>query len=108
MPDDEYVEAIQKTVEAIRSRIAALNADCRRRAAELRPISDEVQATLDMDGYLEELYIEPTTLTRYTHIELEDLITDVLRASSERIREVFREVHEQHLGPESPMHELLQ
>jgi DNA-binding protein YbaB len=105
--DADTVEAYEKSIQAIRTRLAELNTDWRRRAAALRPINDDVQAVLDSDGFIEDLYIDPTALTRYTHIELEDLITEVLRDSGERLREVILETSEQHTGPESPLGELL-
>jgi DNA-binding protein YbaB len=105
--DADTVEAYEKSIQAIRTRLAELDTDWRRRAAALRPINDDVQAVLDSDGFIEDLYIDPTALTRYTHIELEDLITEVLRDSSERLREVILETSEQHTGPESPLGELL-
>jgi hypothetical protein len=108
MTDDEYVAAYEKDLQAVRARLAEFHADCKRRAGELGPISDEVQATFDVDGYLENLYIEPTALTRHTYIELEDLITDVLRASNERMRDAMREVIGLHIGPDAPVHEYLQ
>lgn len=108
LSDDEVVAAYEKSIQAVRARLADLETEWRRRAAALGPINDDVQAVLDKDGFIEDLYIEPSALTRYTHIELEDLITDVLRDSSERLREVILETSEQHTSPESPLGELLQ
>lgn len=108
LSDDEVVAAYEKSIQAVRARLAALEDEWRRRAAALGPINDDVQAVLDKDGFIEDLYIEPTVLTRYTAIELEDLISDVLRDSSERLREVILETSEHHTSPESPLGELLQ
>jgi hypothetical protein len=42
---------------------------------------DVVAVKLDGDGYLRDMFIEPTALTSHTHTGLEHLITDVLRDS---------------------------
>ena len=59
---------------------------------ERDPISDVVVASFDRDGYLRDLFIEPTALTDYTHTGLEDLITAVLRDGNERLREACNAV----------------
>nr|WP_156770624.1 hypothetical protein [Mycobacterium gordonae] len=106
--DADAVAAIEKQIEMVRAALAEFNADCQRRANELGPFGEEVQVTIERDGYIEDLYIDPTVLTRYTHIELEDLITDVLRGGSERMYTVLNEAFDQHIGPEdSPVRELL-
>lgn len=106
--DEELVAAYEKQIEMVRAALAEFNADCQRRADELGPFGEEVQVTIERDGYIEDLYIDPTALTRYTHIELEDLITDVLRGGSERMYAVLMEAFHQHIGPEdSPVRELL-
>jgi hypothetical protein len=84
MTDDEYVAAIDEGVRATLARAAEFNAAIQR-AIELDPISDQVVATLDGDGYPHDLFIEPTALTSHSHTELEDLITDVLRDSNVRL-----------------------
>jgi len=65
-----------------------------------------VVATLDGDGYLRDLFIEPTALTSHTHTELEDLITDVLRDSNVRLREVVMEAISRYWGENSAWHDL--
>lgn len=108
VPYEERYAAYMKQIEMVRAALAEFNADCQRRADDLGPFGDEVQATIERDGYIEDLYIEPTTLTRYTHIELEDLITDVLRGGTERMHAVMNEAFDQHIGPQdSPVRELL-
>ncbi|WP_156296859.1 hypothetical protein [Mycobacterium paragordonae] len=107
--DADPVAALEKQIEMVRAALAEFNADCQRRADDLGPFGEEVQVTIERDGYIEDLYIDPTALTRYTHIELEDLITDVLRGGSERMLTVLNEAFDQHIGPsDSPVRELLQ
>jgi DNA-binding protein YbaB len=65
-----------------------------------------VGVKLDGDGYLRDMFIEPTALTTHTHTELEDLITDVLRDSHVRLREVVLEVFNRYWGPDSSWGEL--
>jgi hypothetical protein len=103
--DDEYVAAIEEGVRATRALTAEFNA-AMQRAIELDPISDQVVATLDGDGYLRDLFIEPTALTSHTHTELEDLITDVLRDSNVRLREVVMEAVSRFWGENSAWHDL--
>jgi hypothetical protein len=98
--DEEYVAAIEEAVRATRARAAEFNAAIQR-AIELDPISDLVVATLDGDGYLRDLFIEPTALTSHTYIELENLITEVLRDSNVRLREVVTEAVNRYWGADS-------
>jgi DNA-binding protein YbaB len=103
--DEEYVAAIEEGVRATRARAAEFNAAIQR-AIELDPISDLVVATLDGDGYLRDLFIEPTALTSHTYIELEDLITEVLRDSNVRLREVVMEAVNRYWGADSSWNDL--
>ena len=105
MTDEEYVAAIEEGVRATRARAAEFNAAIQR-AIELGPISDLVAATLDGDGYLGDLFIEPTALTSHTYTELEDLITEVLRDSNARLREVVLEAVNRYWGVDSSWHGL--
>jgi hypothetical protein len=103
--DDEYVAAIEEGVRATRALMAEFNA-AMQQAIELDPISDQVVAILDGDGYLRDLFIEPTALTGHTHTELEDLITDVLRDSNVRLREVVMEIFNRYWGADSSWREV--
>jgi hypothetical protein len=105
MTDEEYVAAIVEGVRATRARAAEFNAAVER-AIELDPISDVVAVKLDRDGYLRDLFIEPTALTSHTHTELEDLITDVLRDSHVRLREVVTEIFNRYWGADSSWHDM--
>jgi hypothetical protein len=98
--DDEYVEAIKEALRETRARAAQFTA-ATQKAIELDPISDLVVATFDGDGYLNDLFIDPTALTRYTHTELEDLLTEVLRDSTLRLREVVSESIDRYFGADS-------
>ena len=73
---------------------------------EQDPISDVVVATFDGDGYLCDLFIEPTALADFTHTGLEDLITEVLSEGTQRLREVAQAAIDRYWGPESSWQEL--
>ena len=105
MTDEEYVAAIIEGVRDTRARAAEFNAAVER-AIELDPISDLVAVKLDGDGYLRDMFIEPTALTSHTHTELEHLITVVLRDSHVRLREVVLEVFNRYWGPDSSWPEI--
>ena len=105
MTDEEYVAAIIEGVRDTRARAAEFNAAVER-AIELDPISDLVAVKLDGDGYLRDMFIEPTALTTHTHTELEDLITVVLRDSHVRLREVVLEALNRYWGPDSSWREI--
>ena len=105
MTDEEYVAAIIEGVRDTRARAAEFNAAVER-AIELDPISDLVAVKLDGDGYLRDMFIEPTALTSHTHTELEDLITVVLRDSHVRLREVVLEVFNRYWGADSSWREI--
>ena len=105
MTDEEYVAAIIEGVRATRARAAEFNAAVER-AIELDPVSDVVAVKLDGDGYLRDMFIEPTALTSHTHTELEHLITDVLRDSNVRLREVVMEIFNRYWGADSSWHDM--
>ena len=100
MTDEEYVAAIEEGLRVTRARAAEFKASTQK-AIELDPISDQVVASFDGDGYLHDLFIAPTALTSYTYTELEELITEVLRDSTYRLREVVREAFDRYFGPDS-------
>ncbi len=52
------------------------------------------------------MFIEPTALTSHTHTELEDLITNVLRDSHVRLREVVIEALNRYWGLDSSWPEI--
>lgn len=107
MSDEEHTAAVNKHCQMVLTAVAAYYADCERRAQELGPFGQDVQATFDRNGYLTDLYIDPTALTRYTHVELEDVITDTLRGGAERLAAVQNEAWYDHYEAEgAPIREL--
>ena len=93
MKGDVY-EAFQQELEEVRGRIAAFMLALE--GIEVDSTSDDVVARFDSDGFLADLYIDPTAMRKYTHIELEELVTDVLRGTEKHMEEAVRELIEQH------------
>ena len=101
----ERIAAVDQGLRVTRELMAELNTAVQN-MRERDPISDVVVASFDRDGYLRDLFIEPTALTDYTHTGLEDLITEVLRDGNERLREASNAVIDRYWGRESSWHEL--
>ena len=85
-PQDR-IAAVDQGLRVTRALVAELNTAAHN-MREQDPISDVVVATFDGDGYLCDLFIEPTALADFTHTGLEDLITEVLSEGTQRLREV--------------------
>jgi hypothetical protein len=90
----DVYEEYQQELEAVKNRIAAFMVALER--IKVDPINDDVVATFDSDGYLADLYIDPTAMRRYTNVELEELIGDVLRGTEKQMNEAVRELIEQY------------
>ena len=88
------VYELQQELEDGRGRIAAFLLALEH--MEVDPISDDVVAKFDSDGYLDDLWIDPTAMRRYTNVELEGLITDVLQRTERGMEEAVRGLLEEH------------
>lgn len=103
MSDKDRVEAIQQGLRVTRGLVAEL------RAIEPKAVDSanhEIEATFDRDGFLQDLVIAPTALADHTHIELEDMITDVLRDGNAQLNEAIMAAMTRYWGPESSWQEL--
>lgn len=105
MTDDDYVDTVTQGLRESRSWMAQFN-DVVQRAMQFDPVSDVVAATFDGDGYLQDLVIDPTAPAQYTHTELEELITLVLRDGSAKLREAMRKAVERYFGTDSAWREM--
>lgn len=105
MNDEDYVTAVLNGLKESRSRAMAFD-EAVREALDSESISDTVTVTFDVDGYLDDLFIDPAASARYTHTELEELITAVLRDGSERLRRAMETTIERHFGPGSAWREM--
>lgn len=103
-PEDR-IAAVDQGLRVTRALVAELNTAAHN-MREQDPISDVVVATFDGDGYLCDLFIEPTALADFTHTGLEDLITEVLSEGTQRLREVAQAAIDRYWGPESSWQEL--
>ena len=103
-PEDR-IAAVDQGLRVTRALVAELNTAAHN-VREQDPISDVVVATFDGDGYLCDLFIEPTALADFTHTGLEDLITEVLSEGTQRLREVAQAAIDRYWGPESSWQEL--
>jgi DNA-binding protein YbaB len=101
----ERIAAVDQGLRVTRALVAELNTAAHN-MREQDPISDVVVATFDGDGYLCDLFIEPTALADFTHTGLEDLITEVLSEGTQRLREVAQAAIDRYWGPESSWQEL--
>jgi hypothetical protein len=90
----DVYEAFQQALEEVRGRIAAFMLALDEVKGDA--LNDDVVAKFDSDGYLDDLWIDPTAMRRYTHIELEELVTDVLRGTEKQMEEAVRALIEQH------------
>jgi hypothetical protein len=103
MTDEERVEAIQQAVRMSRGLAAEFS------AIDLTTVSSdssEIEATFDRDGFLADLVIAPTALADHTHIELEDMVTDVLRDGNAQLGEAIMAAASRYWGADSSWQEL--
>lgn len=87
-------EEFQQELEETRARIAAFMLALDQ--IQIDPTSDDVVAQFDSDGFLKDLYIDPTAMRRYTNTELEQLVTDVLRGTERKVMEKVRALIKEH------------
>ncbi|ORW07202.1 hypothetical protein [Mycobacterium kyorinense] len=104
MSDKDRVEAIQQGLRVTHALVAEMNAIEPKAVAE--SANHEIEATFDRDGFLQDLVIAPTALADHTHIELEDMITDVLLDGHAQLNEAIMTAMTRYWGPESSWHEL--
>jgi DNA-binding protein YbaB len=102
--DQERVEAIQQGLRVTRGLVAELMAIDPKVAAD--DGHHAVEVVFDRDGFLSDLVIAPTALADHTHIELEDLITDVLRDGNAQLNEAIMAAMARFWGPDSSWQEL--
>ena len=105
LSDQERVEAIQQGLRVTRGMVAELMA-IDPKASATDSDAHEVEAAFDRDGFLSDLVIAPTALADHTHIELEDLITDVLREGNAQLNEAIMAAMARFWGPDSSWQEL--
>ncbi|WP_343709681.1 hypothetical protein [Mycobacterium sp.] len=105
MADKDRVEAIQQGLRVTRGLVAELMA-IDAKAVSTDSAGREIEAAFDRDGFLSDLVIAPTALADHTHIELEDLITGVLREGNTQLNEAIMAAMARFWGPDSSWQEL--
>jgi hypothetical protein len=73
--------------------------------AKVEPTSDVVIPTFDSDGYLTDLYIEPTAMTQFTNTEFEQILTGALQDGVDGWRDTGMAVFHRFWSPESPLYQ---
>ena len=104
LSDQERVDAIQQGLRVTRGLVAELMAIDPKAATD--DSHHAVEVVFDRDGFLSDLVIAPTALADHTHIELEDLITDVLREGNAQLNEAIMAAMARFWGPDSSWQEL--
>ncbi|MDQ1247904.1 MAG: hypothetical protein QG597_2276 [Actinomycetota bacterium] len=100
MTPDEEVAQVLDAVAQMRARHAAFNvASLGIRGDQFHP---DVQARWDTEGNLTGIDIAPNALRDYTNLELEDIISDVLRRTRLDVGEKFQALFDRYLGFDSP------
>ncbi len=97
LSDDDYVAQVVASIAHWRARNAAFLDAAARIAPE--PVHEAVTARFDSNGTLLELEIAPTALGDYTNVELEEIITDVLRRTRASMHAQMMELFEKYLAP---------
>ena len=100
LTDDEYVAQVEATIAHWRARHAAWNAAVD--SIEVERFHDAVAARFDSNGTLIALDIDPSALTNYTNVELEQIITDVLQRTRESVHEQVMNLFAHYLAPSDP------
>ena len=103
LPDDEFVRRVEAHLEHQRARHAAWQLAIEQ--ITVTPIHADVVPVFDTDAMLVRLHIEPTAMTRYTHTELEELITRSLQDARIQMKERISELFAKYLAPGDPLFE---
>ncbi len=100
MTPDEEVQRVLEAVAQLRARHAAYQVACQGiRGDQVHP---DVHAKWDIDGNLLEIDIAPNALRDYTNLELEQIVSDVLRRTRLDVGEKVQALFEKYLSFDSP------
>jgi len=103
LADDEFVRRFEAHLAHQRARHAAWQLAIE--DITITPLSRDVVPVFDTDAMLVQLYIEPTVMTRYTHTELEELITRSLQHTRDQMKTQISELFAKYLAPGDPLFE---
>ncbi|MCB0939179.1 MAG: type I secretion protein TolC [Mycobacterium sp.] len=100
MTPDEEVQQVLDAVSQLRARHAAFTVACQGiHGDQFHP---DVQARWDNEGNLRGIDIAPNALRDYTNLELEDIISDVMRRTRLDVGDKFQALFDKYLGFDSP------
>lgn len=100
MTPDEEVQQVLDAVAQLRARHAAFNVASQGiRGEQFHP---DVQARWDNEGNLQGIDVAPNALRDYTNLELEDIISEVLRRTRLDVGEKFQALFDKYLGFDLP------
>jgi DNA-binding protein YbaB len=100
LTDDEYVAQVGASLAHLRARNKAFL-----QAVEhitVPPLHDAVRARFDSNGSLVDVDIAPEALTAYTNVELEQIVTAVLRQTRQQVIEQMDALLAKYLAPGDP------
>lgn len=100
LTDDQYVAQAEAALAHMRTRNKAfLDAVD---GIDIPSMHDAVRARFDSNGDLVDLDIAPEALSVYTNVELEELITDVLRETRNQLTSHMHSLFVKYLVPTAP------
>lgn len=100
LTDDEWVARVEASTAHWRARNAAfLDAVTR---INVDPVHEAVTARFDGNGTLVKLDVDPSALSRYTNVELEEIITEVLQKTRIQLHAKVMDLFATYLVPNHP------
>lgn len=100
LTDDQYVAQAEAALAHMRTRNKAfLDAVD---GIDIPSLHDAVRARFDSNGDLVDLDIAPEAMSTYTNVELEELITDVLRETRNQLTQHMHGLFVKYLVPSDP------
>ena len=103
LTDDQYVAQVEASLAHMRARNKAfLDAVD---GIAIPGVHDAVYARFDSNGDLFDLDIAPEATSTYTNVELEQIITDVLRETRRQVTEQVHALFVKYLVPSDPRFE---
>jgi hypothetical protein len=100
LTDDQYVAQAEAALAHMRARNKAFLEAVE--GISIPSLHDDVRARFDSNGDLIDLDIAPEAMSTYTNVELEELITAVLRETRERLTERMHGLFVTYLVPTDP------
>jgi hypothetical protein len=100
LTDDEYVARVEASLAHLRARNKAF-LDAVENIV-VPPLHESVRVRFDSNATLVDVDVAPEALTAYTHVELEQIITEVLQQTRAHVTEAVNELFVKFLVPSDP------